>query len=141
MRLLNFIIGLGLALAFNLDSIHIVQRLSKDPKALQEIMELSQSLGGTNLDDIDKESFIKENIGVTSSTLYLTRSDGSLIGPDQKPFLAIIGWIITGFAISLGAGFWFDLLNKIVKLRSSIPLVAESNAKQSGAPKNNDYQG
>jgi hypothetical protein len=30
------------------------------------------------------------------------------------------GWLITGFAISLGAPFWFDLLNKFVVVRSTV---------------------
>lgn len=30
-----------------------------------------------------------------------------------------IGWILTAFAISLGAPFWFDLLNKIMMLRTA----------------------
>jgi len=39
----------------------------------------------------------------------------------------IIGWIITALAISLGAPFWFDLLNKLMKLRGS---VSSSNSTQ-----------
>ena len=31
----------------------------------------------------------------------------------------IIGLLVTVFAISLGAPFWFDLLNKIVSIRAS----------------------
>ena len=35
-------------------------------------------------------------------------------------FLAAIpGWILTALAISLGAPFWFDMLNKVVSIRSS----------------------
>ena len=34
-------------------------------------------------------------------------------------FFVFIGWLLTGFAISLGASFWFDLLNKFVKLREN----------------------
>jgi len=30
-----------------------------------------------------------------------------------------LGFLITAFAICLGAPFWFDLLNKLVKLRGS----------------------
>jgi hypothetical protein len=32
----------------------------------------------------------------------------------------IVGWLMTAFAISLGAPFWFDLLNKVVGLRSTV---------------------
>jgi hypothetical protein len=31
----------------------------------------------------------------------------------------LAGWFITAFAISLGAPFWFDLLNKVIQLRSA----------------------
>lgn len=34
-------------------------------------------------------------------------------------FNTIIGWFITSLAISLGAPFWFDLLNKLVQLRNT----------------------
>jgi hypothetical protein len=33
---------------------------------------------------------------------------------------SIFGWVLTALAISLGAPFWFDLLNKLMKLRSSV---------------------
>ncbi|TKK69392.1 hypothetical protein FC093_08735 [Ilyomonas limi] len=32
---------------------------------------------------------------------------------------SFLGWIITAFAITLGAPFWFDLLNRFISLRSS----------------------
>src|SRR5215470_215858 len=31
---------------------------------------------------------------------------------------AIPGWLLTAFAISLGAPFWFDMLNKVISIRS-----------------------
>ncbi len=34
-------------------------------------------------------------------------------------FLKVLGWIVTGIAVSLGAPFWFDILNKLVNLRSA----------------------
>lgn len=42
------------------------------------------------------------------------------------------GYILTALAISLGSPFWFDLLNKLIKLRSAVkeePKVAETNPK------------
>jgi hypothetical protein len=41
--------------------------------------------------------------------------------------LSILGWFITALAISLGAPFWFDLLNKFMKLRSSIAIATNEN--------------
>ena len=34
----------------------------------------------------------------------------------------ILGWLITAFAISLGAPFWFDLLNKLMQVRNSVAI-------------------
>jgi len=32
----------------------------------------------------------------------------------------LLGWLITAFAVSLGAPFWFDTLNKIIVVRSTV---------------------
>jgi hypothetical protein len=34
--------------------------------------------------------------------------------------MALVGWAITGAAASLGAPFWFDLLNKVMVIRSTV---------------------
>jgi hypothetical protein len=31
----------------------------------------------------------------------------------------VLGWLVTGLAVSLGAPFWFDLLNRVVDLRGA----------------------
>lgn len=33
---------------------------------------------------------------------------------------SVFGWLITGLAISFGAPFWFDLLNKLMVIRSTV---------------------
>ncbi len=40
------------------------------------------------------------------------------------------GYLLTALAISLGAPFWFDMLNKLVKLRSSIQRSPNNTSKQ-----------
>lgn len=41
--------------------------------------------------------------------------------PYQKGgVVTFFGWLMTALAISLGAPFWFDLLNKFIQLRSSV---------------------
>jgi hypothetical protein len=32
----------------------------------------------------------------------------------------LLGWLLTAIAISLGAPFWFDALNKIMVVRSTV---------------------
>lgn len=38
---------------------------------------------------------------------------------EQLSLSQFFGWIITAFAISLGAPFWFDMLNKVMKIRGA----------------------
>lgn len=44
-------------------------------------------------------------------------------------FRSLLGWLITALALSLGAPFWYDLLNKLMKLRGSVSGSA-SDGKQ-----------
>ncbi len=40
----------------------------------------------------------------------------------------LLGLVITGFAVSFGAPFWFDLLNKVANLRAAVKPPAEKQA-------------
>ncbi|MGG9962062.1 hypothetical protein [Ferruginibacter sp. SUN106] len=53
--------------------------------------------------------------------------------PYQNKSNRWIGWLLTAFAISLGAPFWFDLLNKFVALRNTgnKPEVSNSDIQKS----------
>jgi len=48
--------------------------------------------------------------------------------------LSIAGWVITALALSLGAPFWFDLLNKLMKVRTSVPIAPEDKSKTTADP-------
>ena len=68
-------------------------------------------------------------------------------GPEL--FSAIIGWLITALAVSLGAPFWFDLLNKFMVIRSTVkpheksPEEASEDRQPRGAtaPRGDDTHG
>jgi hypothetical protein len=49
--------------------------------------------------------------------------------------LKIVGLVLTGIAISLGAPFWFDLLNKVISIRAAGRSPAEKPKSPEGAPK------
>lgn len=61
--------------------------------------------------------------------------------PKQKGGLVtLMGWLLTALAISLGAPFWFDLLNKLIQLRATGPKpknsTANDNSSNINAPSN-----
>jgi hypothetical protein len=35
-------------------------------------------------------------------------------------FILVVGWLMTAFAATLGAPFWFDVLNKVMVIRSTV---------------------
>jgi hypothetical protein len=45
--------------------------------------------------------------------------------------LRILGWLVTALALSLGAPFWFDLLNKFIVVRGTVKPKEKSPEEQS----------
>jgi hypothetical protein len=45
----------------------------------------------------------------------------------------VAGWIFTAIALSLGAPFWFDLLNKFINLRAAAPPPAKVQPRPAAA--------
>ena len=48
----------------------------------------------------------------------------------------ILGWTLTMIAVSLGAPFWFDILNKLVNIRNAgnKPATSDTEPKPGTAP-------
>lgn len=63
------------------------------------------------------------------NTLYNCESN-----PHQIKKYRWLGWLITALAISLGASFWFDLLSKIISLRSSGHKPDDTASGSAGTP-------
>ncbi len=53
----------------------------------------------------------KRTYSTTEKLLYIITS------PGRDP-IRLLGWVLTAFALSMGAPFWFGLLNKLMTLRS-----------------------
>ncbi|RME06149.1 MAG: hypothetical protein D6816_08055 [Bacteroidetes bacterium] len=54
-----------------------------------------------------------------SNILGLGWQPGDLSVGAEDWTIRIFGWLLTALAISLGAPFWFDILKKIINIRSS----------------------
>jgi hypothetical protein len=70
-------------------------------------------------DSLNKQAaeLIKNDIGKVNDVLSIGWDGGFCKNFDAT---TIIGWILTALAISLGAPFWFDTLNKLMQLRAAI---------------------
>jgi hypothetical protein len=83
--------------------------LSTDKKMLDSLRTAGDTLVGTGyLDTFYRQKMKQHPLQLKLAYVF------SLIGPKK-----ILGFLLTAFAISLGAPFWFDLLNKLVKLRAA----------------------
>ncbi|HZU51758.1 MAG TPA: hypothetical protein VE968_07775 [Sphingomicrobium sp.] len=114
------VIGLIIAVGLNVDAISIASKLAQSNTLRQQVLLQAETTrhqlavatpAGTPSDDVE---VIKEaEAGL-----------GDLIGwsnprPDHR-YLMPVGWIITALAVSLGAPFWFDMLNKLMVVRATV---------------------
>ena len=61
---------------------------------------------------------INRDLAHAQSPLGMGWGQVDLYSMDGRAWAAkILGWLITALAVSFGAGFWFDLLKKIVSRR------------------------
>ncbi len=172
-QLVLLILGFCMAWFFYADTFVIVQKLSNDKNARQQIVSLANAymqsglaardtslmeikkkldadianantilgLGGwlpksvrvafdpktkekTYTPQLDPNSLSVTHRKISNGTLIFTFGDklGYLF---RLAYHHFFGFLITAIAISLGAPFWFDLLNKVMKLRTSVKVKPE----------------
>jgi hypothetical protein len=131
------IIGLVIAIAMNADTIHIIRQLSNDSTLRQTLVASATAAKAptppTGQPAADAAAFQQQITSATNAFAHV-ESIGLPLGwsaedePKQTseyPSM-ILGWLLTAFAISLGAPFWFDTLNKIMVIRSTIKPTEKS---------------
>jgi len=116
-QLACFCIGLVIAIVFNVDSIHVFRALWSLPVLMSELSAgtppATASAAMTVLQQLP--------IGWSGNPSF----DWSAAGAFDAATKAF-GWILTALSVLFGAPFWFDLLQKIVQLRSTGPKPKES---------------
>jgi hypothetical protein len=120
-------IGLLAAGLLNVDSLTLVRSLSQDAALRNSLVAAAEGYASAPpAQGANPEGKIKNN-------LEQIRGLGLPIGWDSRPgssrawpgdpgarFFKILGFLVTAFAVSLGAPFWFDLLNKFMVVRSTV---------------------
>jgi hypothetical protein len=135
-----FWVGLVLAVSMNADTIGIVRQLSKDSTLRQSIVAAAQatrdpmSSKDSAGEPIDKRIKAAKNSFDEISDLGVPigwpQGDPTAKTPGEKiakcfdwitgrPSM-LLGWLLSAIAISLGAPFWFDALNRIMVVRSTV---------------------
>ncbi len=116
-QLLLLVIGLALAIVMNIDTISITNSLLQNPAIRSTADAIAQKVTGPN-DPALISYFGQLNIPLGWPDPYLIAHPLAVF--DLGWLLKkLIGILVTAFAVSQGAPFWFDLLNKITNLRSA----------------------
>ena len=122
--------GVIVAIVANVDTIRIAHKLYNDPGQRQ----LAVAMAGSIVSEPQPGQTTPPATAVAQSAradslagVMLRRLDALELPigwPDREFarawYMRIIGWLITGFAISFGAPFWFDLLNRMMVIRSTV---------------------
>jgi hypothetical protein len=131
-QLISFLIGFGLAAAFNVDATHVVSSLWADPTLAKAVASQASPLTS---DNADLKRVMEKLQALPVGAGALGRCDGHelwCVGDRAVIGLNLAGWLITAVAAVFGAPFWFDLLSKLVQLRGAGPKPASSSAAKPG---------
>lgn len=114
-------IGLVLVVALNADTVMVANGLSRDPVLRASVVAAAGQAAKEPITNLDlakiQQEFqeLKFPIGWSGDP-----ADGRGLPNSASELLAkVLGLLLTAIAISLGAAFWFDALNKLVNLRAT----------------------
>jgi hypothetical protein len=147
-----FIIGLIVAIGLNVDTVRILRELMTNKSKREAVVAIASNYA---------KQPAPQNGGISSEITSATKELETLGLPlgwppckkcDQRKLkivddcwqscwlhniasaggLTIFGWLLTAFAVCLGAPFWFDVLNKFIVVRSTVKPQEKSGTE---APK------
>lgn len=132
-------IGLVMAITFNIDTFRIMDALLREPALRQAIVAEAQTTAGTTAtsDAITGDTTDQTVLDLQRAVEGIGLPIGWPEEPDTEEGLwwylrKLAGLAITGFGVSQGAPFWFDLLNRITNLRSSVRPAEEETPSSGG---------
>jgi hypothetical protein len=156
-----FVLGLGIAVIFHIDTLHITHQLWREPTLRAVIVANAQSQGSADQQEITNitETFESLAIPVGWSTVPL-EDRASCVWPPKainKPaywsvgecreltnlpawgdgwgwIVKLFGLVVSGFAAMQGAPFWFDILRKLVGFREKTQPPPPPPAEQPAPP-------
>lgn len=119
-----FACALAVALAFNADTISITKTLFQDPVLRAGLVAKAQETAKqpvrSNPEEAQKTiQLINEEMKRLQFPIGWTRKSLDMFSSFWEVLSKAVGLFLTGLAVSLGAPFWFDLLNKFINLRST----------------------
>ncbi|MFJ7171621.1 hypothetical protein [Citrobacter freundii] len=146
-QLMTFIIAVLLVVGGNIDSLNLSMVLASDSAVREKLVTIAQQ----KVDEAKKQTQCVNHSKTDNCAQPVTqelqsaneqykdavaelKSAGLELGwkmwpEDWKAWLAkVVGLLITVFAVSLGGPFWFDILQRVMQVRSTGPKPAEPDS-------------
>jgi hypothetical protein len=126
-QIIIFCMGLVLAIVLNADCVNYAKQLSKDTSLRQSVVAMAEA-AAKNDPATPGQNKPEDRIKAEISTLDALGIPIGWTGPYSHDLAGglkaihdhAIGWFLTALAVSLGAPFWFDALNKLMVVRSTV---------------------
>jgi hypothetical protein len=146
------VIGLAVAVVMNADTLEMIRTLSNDAAVRASLVAAAQGYAEANRPASnpippgttaplapDVAAAVKRQSDHTIAQLGgLGLPLGWRRPGADDVWSHLLGWLMTGFALSLGAPFWFDLLNKFMVVRATVKphekSLAEGSKDEQPAP-------
>lgn len=117
------VLGLILTIFLNVNSITLITALSQNTTLRNVIVAQAEAYSKTP--DAMQADFEKNKADLEKLGLPIGWPNGIKFMPTPFDWWRhllgpLIGWLLTAAAISMGAPFWFDLLNKFMVVRSTV---------------------
>ena len=126
-KLVTMIIAFTITIAANADTFYMLDQFAKEEAVSASVIQVINKLP---LETLEQPEQISDTINELTATTSLpigwqpdtiTKQQYSTFFLFKHlPFFLqrIPGWIVTGFAISMGAAFWYELLKKFVNIKN-----------------------
>jgi hypothetical protein len=135
-QIILFFIALIAASSLNIDTVHIVDRLLADPSVRSSLVATAQEYARSSVSQptppasnsqasdqptLQRVARVEDNLArLKGLGVPIGWSDEQSLKGRYYWFVKIAGLLASALAATLGAPFWFDILNRFVDIRSTI---------------------
>lgn len=123
-----FVIAIVVTVGVNIDTLQLTNYLYHDQAARTAI--------AASAEEVAKKAPTAEEAAAALNRLDLPIgwAEGQIPEGPRPWFNRVLGWLITVFAATLGAPFWFDVLNQVMVIRSTVKPKQKSPEEASDDP-------
>lgn len=120
---INILVALVVSIGLNASAVRIAERLNGDQTVRSAVVAGAQGAAAEGSSPKASgqaaQEAVAELTGLKIPLLWGEENDPFAHFELSRFLLAVLGWLITAIAISLGAPFWFDALSKLARLKTT----------------------